>query len=239
MRVARILARAGRCSRREADVAIAEGRVVVNGVKAHVGQVVDAATKPAIDMDGRRVPSIEEKPRVFLAYKRRGELVTREGTDDRPSIFARLQIGRHVASVGRLDYETEGLLVLTTCGMLARGLEHPRLGGVKRVYQVEAKGAITPEKLVAMRRGLTIDKVRYRPLDVKVGRIHDGVTALEVSCSEGKKRMIRNIFQHLRLLVVKLKRTHFGPFSISQLRKGKQVTEVPLPRDIAHLAHSK
>lgn len=175
------------------------------------------------------------KPRVFLAYKRRGELVTRPDTDDRPSVFSRLGFGRHIAAIGRLDYQSEGLLVLTTCGMLARCLEHPDIGALVRIYNVTTKGIVTPNKLTAMRRGVRIDGLKYRPLEVRVLETGPDRTVFQFKCTEGKNRMIRRICDHLRLRVTKLVRTNFGPFSLENMKRHFAATEVRVPSSLLDL----
>lgn len=172
---------------------------------------------------------------MFLAYKKRGELVTRPDTDDRPSVFSRLGFGRHIAAIGRLDYHSEGLLVLTTCGMLARCLEHPDIGALVRIYNVTTKGIVTPNKLTAMRRGVRVDGVKYQPFEVRVLETGPHRTVFQFKCTEGKNRMIRRICDHLRLRVTKLVRTNFGPFSLENIKRDYAATEVRVPSSLLDL----
>lgn len=237
MRLSRLLARSGACSRRQADAAIFEGRVKIGGRVAALGEYVDAATRPSVLLDDKPLNTKEasNRPRVFLAYKKKNELVARPDTDDRPTIFARLGLGRHVASVGRLDYDSEGLLVLTTCGDLARSLEHPDIGNFVRIYEVSTRGVVTPSKLTAMRRGVRVDGVKYQPLEVRVLRSEASRVVFQFRCTQGKNRMIRNICDHLRLRVTKLVRTHFGPFKLDQVTKSKPIEITTMPESVQKL----
>jgi 23S rRNA pseudouridine2605 synthase len=232
MRVSRLIAQRGAMSRRQADVAIAQGRVTVDASPARVGDV--ASSDAAIVVDGRHVrASGASDPIIWLAYKKRGEAVERErssGRDGPPSVFSRLNLGRHACAVGRLDVNSEGLLVLTSCGMLARAMEHPDLGGLKRVYDVTVNGFVTPNKIAAMRRGVTVDKVRYQPLTVAIRDARPKRATLTLTCREGKNRMIRRICDHLRLRVSRLRRVGFGPFRVGQLPDQNTVVRVPVPR---------
>ena len=232
MRVSRLIAQRGAMSRRQADAAIAQGRVTVDASPARVGDV--ASSDAAIIVDGRHVrASGASDPIIWLAYKKRGEAVERErssGRDGPPSVFSRLNLGRHACAVGRLDVNSEGLLVLTSCGMLARAMEHPDLGGLKRVYDVTVNGFVTPNKIAAMRRGVTVDKVRYKPLTVAIRDARPKRATLTLTCREGKNRMIRRICDHLRLRVSRLRRVGFGPFRVGQLPDQNTVVRVPVPR---------
>ena len=177
-------------------------------------------------------------PRAFWAGVRDAsavdfEAVERErssGRDGPPSVFSRLNLGRHACAVGRLDVNSEGLLVLTSCGMLARAMEHPDLGGLKRVYDVTVNGFVTPNKIAAMRRGVTVYKVRYQPLTVAIRDARPKRATLTLTCREGKNRMIRRICDHLRLRVSRLRRVGFGPFRVGQLPDQNTVVRVPVPR---------
>ena len=232
MRVSRLIAQRGAMSRRQADAAIAQGRVTVDASPARVGDV--ASSDADIVVDGRHVrASGASDPIIWLAYKKRGEAVERErssGRDGPPSVFSRLNLGRHACAVGRLDVNSEGLLVLTSCGMLARAMEHPDLGGLKRVYDVTVNGFVTPNKIAAMRRGVTVDKVRYKPLTVAIRDARPKRATLTLTCREGKNRMIRRICDHLRLRVSRLRRVGFGPFRVGQLPDQNTVVRVPVPK---------
>ena len=230
MRVARVVARSGLMSRRQADAALAEGRVAVDGAPASVGAV--CAPDARVTVDGRRAESAPA--RVWLAYKKRGEAVARDdgARDGPPSVFRRLGLGRHVVAVGRLDVQSEGLLVLTTCGALARAMEHPRIAALDRAYDVRVNGFVTPSKIAAMRRGVRVDRVRYAPLRVAVSDAREKRATLTLTCSEGKNRMIRRICDHLRLRVSRLVRTRFGPFSVAALPDKNHIREVRVPKSL-------
>ena len=134
--------------------------------------------------------------------------------------------------MGRLDVNSEGLLVITSCGQLARALEHPEIAGVDRKYDVTVNGLLTPNKIAAMRRGVTVGSVRYKPLKVKISDVRPKRALLSLTCTEGKNRMIRRICDHLRLRVSRLKRTNYGPFSLRSLPDQNTVISVPVPKSL-------
>ena len=237
MRVSRLLAQRGAMSRRQADVAIAQGRVTVGGAVVFQGEkaAIDATE---VRVDGRRVDATGPSgapPKVWLAYKKRGEVVAREAAGGPPSVFSRLGLGRHACAVGRLDVNSEGLLVLTSCGMLARAMEHPDLGGLRRVYEVTVHGYVTPSKIAAMRRGVAVGGVKYKPLRVAISDAREKRALLTITCAEGKNRMIRRIMDHLKLRVSRLKRVKYGPFRVGSLPDQNTVLSVPLPKGLKAL----
>ncbi|KAJ1449939.1 pseudouridine synthase [Pelagophyceae sp. CCMP2097] len=235
-RLNRLLALSGTCSRREADTYIAAKRVKIDGVVATMG--MQGRRESKITLDGTPL-TMPRTPKIFLAYKKSGELVTREGSDQRLSIFTRLKLGRHVMPVGRLDLLSEGLIVLTTCGSLSRALEHPKIGNVERSYRVKVNGIMTPNKIAAMRKGMLVDKIRYKPLTVIVEQASANRSTLVIKCTEGKNRMIRKIMDHLRLRTSRLIRIAFGPFSVEQLKDKNNVMQVPVPASLRQYATFK
>ncbi len=222
-RIAKVIARAGLASRREAEAWIAAGRVSVNGaVIASPALNVTAADRIAVD--GAPLPQ-RERARLFLYHKPRGLVTTHSDPQGRPTIFGALpKTLPRLISVGRLDLNTEGLLLLTNDGELARVLELPQTGWLRR-YRVRALGRVTQEALDALRGGLTVDGMRYGPVNATLDREQGANTWLTVGIREGKNREVRNVLEHLGLKVNRLIRVSFGPFELGDLERGA-VSEV-------------
>ncbi len=217
-RVAKAIARAGLASRREAEQWIAAGRVAVNGeVIRSPARNVTAGDR--ISVDGAPLP-VRERTRLFLYHKPRGLVTTHADPQHRPTIFARLpQNLPRLVSIGRLDFNTEGLLLLTNDGGLARVLELPATGWLRR-YRVRAHGSATQEKLDALREGITIDGIRYGPIEATLNRVQGSNVWLTFAIREGKNREVRNVLGHLGLTVTRLIRISFGPFQLGDLAQG-------------------
>jgi 23S rRNA pseudouridine2605 synthase len=222
-RIAKAIARAGLCSRREAEMWIAAGRVAVNGeVIASPARNVTAADR--IVVDGRPLPT-RDRTRLFLYHKPRGLLTTHADPAGRPTIFAALPAGLpRLVSVGRLDINTEGLLLLTNDGSLARTLELPATGWLRR-YRVRAHGRVAQDQLDGLRAGTTIDGIRYGPIEATVDRGQGSNVWLTFAIREGKNREVKNVLGHLGLKVSRLIRVSFGPFQLGDLAPG-EITEV-------------
>ena len=229
-RIAKVIARAGLCSRRDAERWIADGRVSVNG-RTLESPAFTVAPDDRILVDGKPLPK-SEVARVFLYHKPAGLVTTSRDERDRPTVFENLPAGLpRVISVGRLDLNSEGLLLLTNDGGLARYLELPATG-MKRRYRVRVHGTVKPADLAALARGLTVDGVKYGPIDARMARMarmereQSGANAwLSVTLQEGKNREIRKVLAHLGLQVNRLIRTAYGPFELGDLAPG-EVTEV-------------
>jgi 23S rRNA pseudouridine2605 synthase len=223
-RIAKAMARAGLCSRREAEAWIAAGRVAVNGaVIASPALNVDADDR--ITVDGAPMPG-RERTRLFLYHKPRALVTTHADPQGRPTIFAALP--KHLPrllSVGRLDLNTEGLLLLTNDGGLARVLELPATGWLRR-YRVRAHGSVHEEALARLRAGITIDGVRYGSIEASLDRAQGANVWLTFAMREGKNREVKNVLGHLGLKVNRLIRVSFGPFQLGELAAGG-VAEVP------------
>jgi 23S rRNA pseudouridine2605 synthase len=217
-RIAKVMARAGLCSRREAEAWIAQGRVSVNGATiASPALNVTAADKIAVD--GKSLPQ-RERTRLFLYHKPRGLVTTHADPEKRPTIFEKLpKTLPRVVSVGRLDLNTEGLLLLTNDGGLARVLELPATGWLRR-YRVRAHGAILQPQLDALRKGVTVNGVRYGAIEATVDRLQGANVWLTFAIREGKNREVRNVLEHLGLKVNRLIRVSFGPFQLGDLPEG-------------------
>jgi 23S rRNA pseudouridine2605 synthase len=224
VRIARAMARAGLCSRREAEQWITEGRVSVNGAVIS-SPALNVTEQDDILVDGKPLPA-HERTRLFLYHKPRGLVTTSRDPGGRPTIFERLpEHLPRVVSIGRLDLDSEGLLLLTNDGGLARALELPQTGWLRR-YRVRAHGHISQPALDRLRDGVEIDGIRYGPIDARLDRTQGSNLWLTVSFREGKNREIRNVFSHLGFQVNRLIRVSFGPFQLGDLAPG-QVQEVP------------
>ncbi|HYM02728.1 MAG TPA: pseudouridine synthase [Stellaceae bacterium] len=223
-RIAKRMARAGLCSRRDAERWIAEGRVSVGGkVLTSPALTVDAQSD--IRVDGKPLPEAEPA-RLWRYHKPAGLVTTHRDERGRPTVFERLppELPRLV-SVGRLDLNSEGLLLLTNDGALARELELPARGWLRR-YRVRVHGTVEPARLAALENGITIDRIAYGPIKAVLDRQQASNAWLTVSLREGKNREIRKVMEHLGLGVTRLIRLAYGPFQLGELSRGA-VEEVP------------
>lgn len=223
-RIAKRMARAGTCSRRDAEKWIAEGRVSVNGEKLTSPAVLVGAND-IVMVDGAVLPE-PEPARLWRYHKPAGLVTTHRDPEGRPTIFASLPEGLpRVISVGRLDLTSEGLLLLTNDGELARKLELPATGWVRR-YRVRVHGVVDEGQLKALAQGITIDGVRYGGIDAALDRQQGSNAWLTMGLREGKNREIRRVMEHLGYSVSRLLRISYGPFQLGLLEPG-QVEEVP------------
>jgi 23S rRNA pseudouridine2605 synthase len=217
-RIAKVIARAGLASRREAEAWIAAGRVAVNG-EPIASPARNVTTADRVTVDGEPLP-VRERTRLFLYHKPRGLLTTHADPGGRPTIFSVLPKGLpRLISVGRLDVNTEGLLLLTNDGGLARTLELPATGWLRR-YRVRAHGRVTQAELDRLRAGVTIDGIRYGSVEATVDRVQGSNVWLTFAIREGKNREVRNVLGHLGLAVNRLIRVSFGPFQLGELAVG-------------------
>jgi 23S rRNA pseudouridine2605 synthase len=217
-RIAKVIARAGLASRREAEAWVAAGRVAVNGAVIN-SPACNVTGADRVTIDGEPLP-VRERTRLFLYHKPRGLLTTRADPQGRPTIFHRLPADLpRLISVGRLDFNTEGLLLLTNDGALARTLELPSTGWLRR-YRVRAHGAVTQQQLDALRDGVTISGIHYGAIDAALERTQGSNLWLTFAIREGKNREVRNVLGHLGLDVTRLIRVSFGPFQLGELAVG-------------------
>jgi 23S rRNA pseudouridine2605 synthase len=217
-RIAKAIARAGLASRREAEVWIAAGRVAVNGEKI-ASPALNVTSADRVTVDGKPLP-VRERTRLFLFHKPRGLVTTHADPQGRPTVFDALP--KHLPrliSVGRLDASTEGLLLLTNDGGLARTLELPATGWTRR-YRVRANGKVTQIKLDRLRHGIEIDGVTYGPIEARLDREQGANVWLTFAMREGKNREVKNVLGHLGLAVNRLIRVSFGPFQLGDLPEG-------------------
>lgn len=223
-RIAKVLARAGLCSRREAERWVEAGRVAVDGntLKSPAFNVPPGAV---VTVDGKAIAEAEQ-PRLWRYHKPRGLVTSHKDPQGRPTVFANLPPGLpRVISIGRLDITSEGLLLLTNAGELARKLELPATGWRRR-YRVRVHGRIDDAALAKLKKGVTVDGVRYGPIEAEIERRQGTNTWIKVSLSEGKNREIRRVMEHLGLSVTRLIRVAYGPFQLGGLPEG-MVDEVP------------
>jgi 23S rRNA pseudouridine2605 synthase len=217
-RIAKAIARAGLASRREAEEWIAAGRVAVNGAVI-TSPALNVAPSDRISVDGEPLPA-RERTRFFLYHKPRGLMTTRADPQGRPTIFQKLPADLpRLISVGRLDFNTEGLLLLTNDGALARLVELPQTGWLRR-YRVRAHGSVTQEQLDGLREGITVDGIHYGPIEAALDRVQGTNLWLTFAIREGKHREVRNVLGHLGLVVTRLIRVSFGPFQLGELAAG-------------------
>jgi 23S rRNA pseudouridine2605 synthase len=217
-RIAKVIARAGLASRREAEAWIAAGRVAVNGAVV-TSPALNVTPEDRVVVDGEALPE-RERTRLFLYHKPRGLVTTHADPQGRPTIFAALpKTLPRLLSIGRLDMNTEGLLLLTNDGGLARTLELPATGWLRR-YRVRAHGRVSQDKLDALRRGVTVDGVRYGPIEARLEREQGANVWLVFAMREGKNREVKNVLGHLGLAVNRLIRISFGPFQLGELPEG-------------------
>ncbi len=217
MRLHRALARAGLASRRKAEVLIGEGRVRVNGSIAHIGQGVDP-NADLVEVDGRRV-NLRAVPSVWIVlHKPAGVMTTRSDPQKRSTVFELVRDVPGLVYVGRLDLETEGVLLLTTDGDAANRLTHPR-AGIERVYVATVTGDARSAAERA-RRGVMLDDGLVLPKRVTVRAAPDGKWSFEVVIAEGRKREVRRLCRELGLKVERLVRTSFGPVTLGTMPSG-------------------
>jgi len=222
-RIAKVIARAGVCSRRDAEKLIDEGKVSVNGKQL---------TTPAYFVEASDRILVNKKPlprqvgtRLWCYHKPRGLLTSHRDPEGRKTVFAALPADLpRVVSVGRLDMNSEGLLLLTTDGALSRKLELPSTAWTRR-YRVRAHGKIEQAVLDKLGRGIEIDGVKYGRIDATLERIQGHNVWILVAIREGKNREIRKILEHLGLKVNRLIRISYGPFQLGDLKAG-EVKEV-------------
>jgi len=222
-RVAKLLARAGLCSRRDAERWIAAGRVKVDG-KLLETPAFTVTDKSQIEVDGKPLPGAD-RARLWRYHKPTGEMVTSRDPEGRRTIFDSLPAGMpRVVTVGRLDFMSEGLLLLTNDGGLARTLELPDTGWLRR-YRVRAHGEVTQGQLDELKKGVEVDGVKYGSIDATLERDQGANVWLVFAIREGKNREVRNVMAHLGLEVNRLIRVSYGPFQLGELAEG-QVEEV-------------
>lgn len=223
-RLAKFMARSGVCSRRDAEDLIKQKRVTVNG------EIIDTPAfkvegSEKILLDAEKLPEIEQT-RLWLYHKPAGLLTTHKDTEARATVFDHLPAGLpRVISVGRLDLNSEGLLLLTNNGELSRKLELPENGWSRR-YKVRVHGFVNKNKLADLSKGATVDGINYGPVKAELESQNGTNSWLIVTLNEGKNREVRKLMKSIGLEVARLIRLSYGPFQLGSLKKG-EVREVP------------
>ncbi|UMY19202.1 rRNA pseudouridine synthase [Methylobacterium organophilum] len=217
-RIAKAIARAGLASRRDAEVMIEAGRVSVNGKVIH-SPALNVTDSDRISVDGEPLPA-RERTRLWIFHKPRGVVTTARDPEGRQTVFDVLPEDLpRVVAVGRLDINTEGLLLLTNDGGLAKVIAHPDTGWLRR-YRVRAFGEITQADLDKLRKGVTVDGMEYGPVEASLDRVQGDNAWITLGLREGKNREVKRILEHLGLSVNRLIRLSFGPFQLGDLEVG-------------------
>ena len=215
-RIAKVIARAGLCSRREAERWIINGQVKLNNkVLTECG--VNVTSKDFIEVNGQPLPS-QTITKLWLYHKQRGYLVTNNDPEGRLTIFEDIKrkIDTRLISVGRLDMDSEGLLLLTNDGDLARKLELPLTGWLRK-YRVRVHGYVLAKDLESLKNGITVDGIKYGRIDATLDRQQGSNAWLTLSFREGKNREVRKVMNYLGYNVNRLIRVSFGPFNLKNL----------------------
>lgn len=223
-RIAKVIARSGVCSRRDAETLVFQQRVTVNG-EIVATPAYKVADNDVILIDGEKIP-VFEPTRVWLYHKPVGLLTTHKDEQNRATVFEHLPAGMpRVISVGRLDVNSEGLLLLTNNGELARRLELPQNAWSRR-YKVRVHGRIDEQKLAKLAEGVMVDGVQYGAVKVDIESRNGSNSWLMITLNEGKNREVRKLMKYVGLDVARLIRVSYGPFQLGKLKKG-EVSEVP------------
>lgn len=223
IRIAKYIASTGACSRREAEKLIIKGDVTVNGEKV-IHPLFFVNNEDQIHIKGKLLKK-QPETRLFLYNKPKNLITSHKDPENRPTVFDNVpkKLGRLI-SIGRLDYNTEGLLLLTNNGALKRYMELPS-NKIKRIYKVKIRGDICNLKAEEIEKGITINKVRYSPIKLKIISKTKNITWLEFNLIEGKNREIRKILEYCNLQVSRLIRISYGQFYLNDLKKN-EITEI-------------
>lgn len=219
-RIAKAIARSGLCSRREAERWIINGQVKLNSkILTECG--VNVTSKDVIEVNGKPLPN-KVITKLWMYHKQRGYLVTNYDPEGRSTIFDQLKnkVETRLISVGRLDMDSEGLILLTNDGDLARKLELPATGWLRK-YRVRVHGYVIPKDLEPLKNGIVIDGIKYGRIDAALDRQQGSNAWLTLSFREGKNREVRKVMNHLGYDVNRLIRVSFGPFNLKDLPSGE------------------
>ena len=228
-RVAKIIARSGLCSRRDAERLILSGRVCVNGTKID-SPALNVSCEDIIEVDGKRI-EIKSETKLYIYNKPAGIITTHKDGGGRKTVFEMLpkEYGRLV-SVGRLDLNSEGLLLLTNDGGFQRFMEMPQ-NRFERIYRVRVRGVPTRTDIQKLKSGIIVDGVRYGSIDVKIEKVQNTNSWVLVKLHEGKNREIRRTMESLGYQVNRLIRVSYAGIGIGDLKMG-EVREIKIPQKI-------
>lgn len=220
-RIAKVMARAGVASRRDAEKMILAGRVAVNGTVT-TSPALDVMPSDKVTLDGKPIDA-PQPARLWLYYKPVGLVTSAKDEKGRQTVFDTMPEGMpRVMSVGRLDLNSEGLLLLTNDGELKRAMELPS-SGIPRTYRARTFGDISQTRLEDLIEGITIDGMHYGKIDANMERRTGRNQWIELTLTEGKNREVRRVLEHLGLKVSRLLRTSYGPFQLADLPRGAAV----------------
>lgn len=224
LRIAKLIARSGMCSRREAERWIEQKRVSVDGEVIDSPAVkVTPAQEVMVDGEPLKAP---ERTQMWMFHKPAGCLTTRKDPRGRPTVYDHFpKEMQNIITIGRLDYNTEGLLLLTNDGHLARKLELPK-NGWKRRYRVRVYGVLDQKRIQKLEKGMTVDGIRYAPCEITIEREGSHNHWLRITLTEGKNREIRKLMEAVELEVSRLIRVSYGAFQLGKLPVG-ELKKVP------------
>ena len=218
-RIAKVIARDTKYSRREVEKLILDGRVKIDETIIYKPNV-NVTSANTIHLDNKKI-NFKQQIQLYKYYKPRGFLVTHSDPKNRNTIFDNLpKKFENMITVGRLDYDSEGLLLMTNSGDIKRKMELPN-NNWKRIYRVRVYGKVNKDIVLKLRKGLKIKTIQYKPIDAKIDNESNSYTWLTMSLTEGKNREIRNIFEYFGMSVTRLIRVAYGPYKLNNLIKGE------------------
>ena len=218
-RIAKAIARDTKYSRREVEKLILDGRVKIDETIIYKPNV-NVTSANTILLDNKKI-NFKQQIQLYKYYKPRGFLVTHSDPENRNTIFDNLpKKFENMITVGRLDYDSEGLLLMTNSGDIKRKMELPN-NNWKRIYRVRVYGKVNKDIVLKLRKGLKIKTIQYKPIDAKIDNESNSYTWLTMSLTEGKNREIRNIFEYFGMSVTRLIRVAYGPYKLNNLIKGE------------------
>jgi 23S rRNA pseudouridine2605 synthase len=221
LRIAKFIAKSGICSRREAERKINEGKVSVDG-QIISSPALNVFLNSIVIVDGKRI-EVDNDTFIFLYHKPKGLIVSKNDEKQRMTIFDDLpETFKGLFSVGRLDKDSSGLLLLTNNGDLSRHLELPK-NNFQRKYQIVINGKLSENQLNMIKKGLRIGEFFYKPIKIFPKKTNKKISIYELFLSEGKNREIRKIIRYFKLSVLDLQRTDYGPFSIGKLKPSQYI----------------
>ena len=218
-RIAKVIARDTKYSRREVEKLILDGRVKIDETIIYKPNVNVTSTNTIL-LDNKKI-NFKQQIQLYKYYKPRGFLVTHSDPENRNTIFDNLpKKFENMITVGRLDYDSEGLLLMTNSGDIKRKMELPN-NNWKRIYRVRVYGKVSKDIVLKLRKGLKIKTIQYKPIDTKIDNESNSYTWLTMTLTEGKNREIRNIFEYFGMSVTRLIRIAYGPYKLNKLMKGE------------------